>query len=87
MKEFLLDYTENYEVVMNKYENREILLVNAEKAAQMCGFSRSQWWKLSSTGKIPLPIKIGRKTLLKVDELIKWIDSGCPSRDIWEERK
>ena len=59
------------------------LLVDAKDAATLCGVSRSGWWKLHSSGRCPLPIRLGRKTLWRIAELTDWLNVGCPTRDRW----
>jgi predicted DNA-binding transcriptional regulator AlpA len=63
------------------------LLVNAKIAAAMCGKSLRTWRSWDSAGLIPRPVRIGRSTLWRVDELREWIAAGCPRRDEWEARR
>lgn len=67
----------------------EPLLLSAEKAAELLGgISRSQFYRLSSAGKIgPLPHKRLGRTLWNRKELESWVDAGCPSRERWLETK
>ncbi len=63
------------------------LLLGARQAAEMCGVSRSTWWALHAAGRIPLPVRLGRRTLWAVTGpkgLTAWIVAECPSRDRWE---
>jgi predicted DNA-binding transcriptional regulator AlpA len=61
------------------------LAVSAEGAARLCGVSRSQWWKLHSAGKVPLPVYLGSKApRWRVDELRAWLAAGCPNRQEWQ---
>ena len=59
------------------------LMVDAKHAATLCGVSRSGWWKLHSSGRCPVPIRLGRKTLWRVAELTDWLNDGCPTGDRW----
>jgi predicted DNA-binding transcriptional regulator AlpA len=63
------------------------LLVNAHDAAALCGKSLRTWRSWDSAGWIPRPVRIGRSTLWRADELRNWVASGCPCRLQWETRK
>jgi predicted DNA-binding transcriptional regulator AlpA len=63
------------------------LLVTAKQAARMCGRSLRTWRTWDSGGLIPQPVRMGRATLWRVDELRAWVEAGCPRRDAWEARK
>jgi predicted DNA-binding transcriptional regulator AlpA len=74
------------EVRMQGKANHVPLLVSAREAAAVCGKSLRTWRNWDSAGRIPRPVKIGRSTMWRIDELQKWIDLGCPGRDAWEAR-
>ncbi len=59
------------------------LLLAAEAAATMCGVSRSHWLAMLSAGKVPAPVRLGRRTLWRVDELRAWCAAGLPAQDRW----
>jgi predicted DNA-binding transcriptional regulator AlpA len=63
------------------------LLVAAKQAATMCGKSLRTWRSWDSAGWIPRPVRIGRSTLWRVDELREWVAAGCPHRSEWEAHK
>ena len=63
------------------------LLVDATTAAELCGLSRSGWWSLHAAGRVPLPVRLGRRTLWRARELAEWSQAGCPARDRWEALK
>lgn len=60
------------------------LLLDAEESAKACGVSRSKWWSMHSAGHVPLPVRLGHRTLWRASELAEWVSAGCPSRDRWE---
>jgi predicted DNA-binding transcriptional regulator AlpA len=62
------------------------LLVTARVAAQMCGKSLRTWRTWDAAGRIPRPVRIGRSTLWRVDELRAWVAAACPCRHQWESR-
>lgn len=49
------------------------LAVSVEEAAQMIGLGRTKTWALISSGQIEV-VRIGRRTLCRVDSLHKLID-------------
>lgn len=61
----------------------EAALLDARAAAAMCGISRSLWLALHNSGRIPLPVRLGRRVLWRREELLNWIRAGCPARQIW----
>jgi predicted DNA-binding transcriptional regulator AlpA len=63
------------------------LLVTARTACILCGKSIRTWRTWDSAGLIPRPVRIGRSTLWRVDELKSWIAAGCPRRAEWEARQ
>jgi predicted DNA-binding transcriptional regulator AlpA len=65
----------------------DMLLVTAKRAAQICGKSLRTWRTWDSAGLIPQPVRIGRSTLWRIDELREWIAAGCPRRQEWEARR
>jgi len=60
------------------------LLVDAVEAARLCGVSRAHWLSLGSSGRIPAPLNLGRRTLWRVIDIERWVAAGCPSRDRFE---
>jgi predicted DNA-binding transcriptional regulator AlpA len=63
------------------------LLITARHAAAMCGKSLRTWRAWDSAGWIPKPVRVGRSTLWRADELREWVAAGCPRRSEWEVRK
>ncbi len=64
-----------------------LLLLKARQAAALCGKSLRTWRTWDSAGRIPQPVRIGRSTLWRADELRDWVAAGCPRREEWEARK
>ena len=79
------------EVVVDARVNSQIdqstLLVTAKQAAAMCGKSLRTWRSWDAGGLIPRPVRIGRSTLWRVDELREWTKAGCPRREEWEAQR
>lgn len=64
------------------------LAVAAEGAASLLDISRSQFFKLHASGKIPAPVYLGTKApRWRVAELSDWLDSGCPDRQTWDRMR
>jgi predicted DNA-binding transcriptional regulator AlpA len=63
------------------------LLVTARQAAAMCGKSLRTWRTWDAGGWIPRPVRIGRSTLWRADELRRWVAAGCARRAEWEARQ
>ena len=59
------------------------LLVDAKAAAEFCGKSLRTWRSWDSAGLIPNPVRIGRSTLWRIEELRAWVAAGCPCRKDW----
>jgi predicted DNA-binding transcriptional regulator AlpA len=63
------------------------LLLSARRAASICGKSLRTWRTWDAAGWIPRPVRIGRSTLWRADELREWVAAGCPRRAEWEARQ
>lgn len=46
-----------------------VVAVSADPAARLCGVSRGSWRKLHLAGKYPLPVRLERDALRRVDVL------------------
>ena len=62
----------------------DVLLLNAHHAAALCSTSARTWRAWDAAGKIPAPIRIGRRTFWRTEELRHWVAAGCPDRLTWE---
>jgi len=61
------------------------LLITVGAVAEMLGVSINTVWTMDSTGRIPSPIRLGRRcTRWRRNEIESWVAVGCPSRDRWE---
>lgn len=59
------------------------LLIDAKKAASLCGICESTWWNHHRAGRCPKPIRLGHRTLWKRDEIRAWVAANCPPRSRW----
>jgi prophage regulatory protein len=72
----------------NKAKNvREVLAISARELAAMLDVSLRQIWRLNAAGKLPRPARLGGSVRWNREEVQKWFESGCPSRQAWETRK
>jgi len=61
-------------------------LLTVVQAAERCGISSRQVYKLLSSGRFgPELLRIGRSVRVRADRLDQWIEAGCPSRDVFED--
>ncbi len=53
----------------------------------VCGCSRAQWFKLSASGRAPLPsARLGmRRPVYLITELQAWLEAGAPDRVTWKK--
>ena len=64
--------------------NTATLLLTASEAAVQCRTTLRTWRTWDSGGQIPQPVRIGRSTFWRADELRAWVEAGCPRRKEWE---
>lgn len=64
------------------------LLVDAKGAADICGVSIRQWWRLDCAQKTPPGVFLGHRTKRwRVEEIRAWVCAGCPNRVAWKISK
>jgi len=62
----------------------EPLLLRAAEAAAPCSVSVRTWRAWDIAGRIPQPMRIGRTTLWRREEIAAWPTAGCPDRQTWQ---
>ncbi len=62
----------------------ERILIDAKEAAALCGLGISTWYNLVASGKVPDSVRLGRSVKWRREELLAWIDAGCPARTAWK---
>ncbi len=60
------------------------LLLKPADAARLLGISRATFYRLHSSGHLPLPVRLGRSVRWRSGELKAWVEAGCPERSRWE---
>ena len=73
-------------IITNEIATSSLILTAAEAAAIFRKSARS-WRNWDATGKNPRPIRIGRSTFWRPEELKAWLAAGCPDRETWEHQK
>ena len=61
------------------------LLLTTSQAVALCGRSLRTFRTWDAAGRIPQPVRIGRSTLWRAEELRAWVAVGCPRRQEWED--
>ena len=65
----------------------EKILLSAVETAALLNISRTSLYALHSSGRLPLPVHLGRRTLWNFEELRAWTQAGCPAREKWVQIK
>ena len=60
-------------------------LFRAAEAARFLGISRATFYRQIAKGAIPRAVWIGGCRRWRIEELCRWLDAGCPTRERWEE--
>jgi excisionase family DNA binding protein len=58
----------------------EPLLITAEEFAELMQVSVRSIWRLRSAREIPEPLRIGGNIRWRREEVMEWINAGCPSQ-------
>jgi predicted DNA-binding transcriptional regulator AlpA len=64
--------------------NMPPLALSADGVTRLLGISTRHLWSLNSSGRLPRPIRFGRATRWRANELRDWLAAGAPPRDRWE---
>ena len=64
-----------------------LLLIDAKGLATMLGLGLTKLYAMQSNGHLPAPLKFGRASRWRVDEIREWIENGCPERSRWQAVK
>ena len=61
------------------------LLLNAGQVAHLLGISKRHFYTQVSSGRIgPAAIVFGARKLWRLDELERWKNANCPTREKWQ---
>jgi excisionase family DNA binding protein len=61
-----------------KPPKEQCLLIDTKAASRLLGVSDRTIFTMSTTGKMPPPIRIGRAVRFSAEALRKWVEAGCP---------
>lgn len=54
-------------------------LLDVKRTAKLMSCSERTVWRLSDSGKMPAPVRIGRLVRWQQRRLAAWLDQGCPA--------
>lgn len=74
-------------MVTNTQTKQTCQLLTAKDAAKLCRLSKRNWFRLSSAGRIPKPVKIGGSVRWRVSDIESWLSLNCPDRKTFEAMK
>lgn len=69
----------------NQVEASERLAIPAFEVAKLLNVSERHIWAMTSSGRLPRPIRLGRSVRWNRAELQEWLAAGAPPRDRWEQ--
>ena len=75
---------ENHKKTVEPKNSKDDLMMTAKEGAALLKISERAFHKRRQAGRLPKPIKIGRSTRWRREELLKWVKAGCPNQVIWE---
>jgi len=74
------------ETDQSKTEQPEPLLLSAKALAAALSIGVRTLWRLDAMGKTPRAVKVGRAKRWRRQEILEWIEAGCPERREWDAR-
>jgi predicted DNA-binding transcriptional regulator AlpA len=63
------------------------LLLPVKDVLALVGCGRTLWLSMVSSGRTPAPVRLGRKTMWRREEILAWVEAGCPAREKWERMR
>lgn len=67
--------------------DRAPLVADAAALAKLLDCGLRTVHTLNTSGKLPVPIRIGGRVVWRVDEIRDWLAAGAPPREEWEARR
>ena len=61
----------------------DTILIPDRAAAAIAGVSRATWHRLRAADKLPPTVRLGRCVRWRRDEVVKWVQAGCPDGRTW----
>ncbi len=59
-------------------------LLTVKDVAARLRISARQIWKLSSSGRMPAPVRVSSSVRWRAEDIARWVEMGCPSRERFE---
>jgi excisionase family DNA binding protein len=59
------------------------LLIPDTQAAALVGVCRATWHRLRAANKLPPAVRLGRAVRWRREEIVEWIQAGCPDGKVW----
>lgn len=59
------------------------LLLDVHEVAALLGVSARHVQALHRSGRLPAPVRLGRRVLWNRLQLVRWCEAGCPGRERW----
>ncbi len=53
-------------------------LLNVDDLTQLLGISRRHVYRLSDTGLMPAPVRLGTSVRWRREDIDQWLSAGCP---------
>jgi excisionase family DNA binding protein len=63
----------------------EPVLIDIRGVARLLGCSARHFEDLVAEGKAPAPIRLGRLRKWRPEQILRWIEAGCPARTEGEQ--
>lgn len=58
-----------------------LVCITAKQLAIMLSVSKRTLYRLRCAGQLPSPLRIGGVVRWRLDEIINWIEAGCPTKE------
>jgi predicted DNA-binding transcriptional regulator AlpA len=62
-------------------------VMNAPELAETLSLSVRSIWRFYSAGKLPSAVRIGNSVRWRREEILAWIEAGCPDRKTWDRMR
>jgi predicted DNA-binding transcriptional regulator AlpA len=59
-------------------------LIRASGLSALLDRSVRSVWRDHAANRLPQPVRIGGAVRWRRDEVVRWINAGCPDRQTWE---
>lgn len=66
-------------------ENNDAQLMTVGDVARSLRLSVRATWRANAAGFLPRPLKVGRATRWRSEEISDWVRAGMPVRAVWED--